>query len=127
MKASLNALHHHDSDWKRELDFYTEELAILSRRLAEFNSRYSAKKDKAKAALYQRKFVAMRKAIDRMNSDIAKREKKIEGKAMKAPGRIDERVKLANDKIFERMTGLAHKIAKERHEFNYFIAQMLSK
>ena len=43
MKATLNTLHHQDGDWMRELEFYKEEIAILTGRLEEASTKNNSK------------------------------------------------------------------------------------
>ena len=57
MKTSLNALHHQGNDWLRELEFYKDELALLTTRLEEVASKNTDKDVLAQVEHFQNKFV----------------------------------------------------------------------
>lgn len=44
MKASINSLHHQETDWLRELEFYKQEISVLTNRLEEVAAKILRKK-----------------------------------------------------------------------------------
>src|SRR5579864_7279892 len=125
MKASLNALHHQGNDWRRELDFYIDDLAILTKRLQKPNGTGAGKKNSAPGEKFLNKFIQLRKRIDVINHDIELREKKIEQAAKTKPGAIIGPVEVTDDKIMSHMQELSASIASTRFEFNQYLAKIL--
>lgn len=125
MKATLNALHHQSTDWNRELDFYIDELALLTNRVQEAISANNDATTTSKAAGFEKKFIEVRKNIDALRTDIKYREEKVEAVAKESPGHIDDPIRMNNDKIFERMVSLANNIATLRYEFNQFLIKLM--
>jgi hypothetical protein len=126
METTLNILHHQTIDWLRELEFYIEELAILSGRLEEINDKWKGDKEvRHLSKHFQNRFVSLREQVDTLVNDIKSREVKIEKSAEKNPEEIDELIRMADDKIFDRMTAMAAGIAVSRYEFNRFLAKVM--
>ena len=126
MRTSLSTLHHQAIDWLRELEFYTVELSILSGRLNEVMSKTAGDLEAAKQAThFQNKFVLLREQTDVLAKDIKTREEKVEKTTQVMPGRIDEHIRLLDDKIFDRMAMLSKGIAATRYEFNKFLSKIM--
>jgi hypothetical protein len=125
MKASINYLHHQDQDWLRELEFYKEELTILTKRLEEPASKNSSKEILAQVEHFQNKFIVLREQVDILKHDIHVREAEIENIAKDKPSHIDEKFTSVRDEMHSRMKDLAKNIADTRYEFNRFLAKTL--
>ena len=125
MKSTLIIQHHQDDDWKRELEFYVDELAILTSRLSEYIGHNGRQKTQVKAAQFENEFIKLREQIDTLAHDIKIRERKVENKAINEPDHVDEEVKTANDKMLEKMMALGGKMVTTRYEFNRFIAKAI--
>jgi len=126
MKTTLNILHHQATDWLRELEFYVEELAILSSRLEEINSNWKGDKDILhQAKHFQNRFVSLREQVDVLTKDIQAREGRIEKIAEKKPDEIDEQMRMVDDKFFDRMAALTAGVAVSRYEFNKFLVKVM--
>ena len=127
MKTTLNVLHHQGSDWNRDLDFYIDDLAILTKRLALVNTKKADPKIAEKAGRFLSKFVKLREKVDAMKVALKIREKKVESIVKDNPGQIDDQLRMVNDKLFDRMKDLSGKIAATRFEFNQFLVKNLAK
>jgi seryl-tRNA synthetase len=125
MKTSLNALHHQDSDWKRELEFYLQELEILSKRLEEVVTKNTAKEVLAQVEHFQNKFIILREQLDILKHDLNEREERIKGIAVDKPEHIDEKMIVAGDKFKERMKDFASSVSDTRYEFNQLLVKVL--
>jgi len=126
MKTTLNILHHQSADWLRELEFYVEELAILSGRLEEINSHWKGDKEiMQQAKHFQNKFISLREHADVLKKDIDMREVNVEKIAERKPEELDTQMKVVDDKIFDRMAALTAGVAVTRYEFNKFLAKAM--
>lgn len=125
MKASLNFLHHQDNDWLRELEFYKEELSILTKRLEEAVSKNTDKNVLAQAEHFQNKFVVLLEEVNILKRDIHIREQQIENIATNKPEHIDEKFNTVRNIVLSRMKDLAQNIADTRFEFNRFLSKNL--
>lgn len=114
MKTTLNALHHQGNDWKRDLDFYVDELAILTKRLEAVDSKKHTPKEAQKAAAFLKKFVKIREKADALKVAINARQKKVESIAKDKPGSLDDKLKPVSDKLHQRVTELAASVAATR-------------
>lgn len=124
-KTSINALHHQGNDWLRELEFYKEELAILTSRLEEVVSKNTNKEILANVEHFQNKFIMLREQLDILRHDVNQRNEKLTELAKTRPDHIDERLTSISDKLLDRMKDFAHSIADTRFEFNIFLAKTL--
>ena len=125
MKASVNALHHQDIDWLRELDFYKGEIAILTKRLEEVIVANTHIEVTSQVEHFQNKFIALREVIDTLGHDIKGREASVERSAEKKPEHINEHTSKLNNELFDRMKSLAADFATTRFELNQFLFKAL--
>ena len=127
MKTTLNALHHQGNDWNRDLDFYIDELAILTKRLKLVDTKKATPKTTAQAAQYLKKFVKLREKTDTLKAALLDREKKVERIAKDNPEAAGDQIKMVNDKLFARHKDLADAMATTRYDFNHFLVKTLEK
>jgi len=126
MKTTLSMLHHQAMDWLRELEFYVEELAILTGRLEEINDHWKGDKEVLhQARHFQNRFVSLREQADVLTKDLLAREGRIEKIAEAKPEEIDEQMRMVDDKFFDRMAALTAGVAVSRYEFNKFLVKVM--
>lgn len=125
MKTSLNALHHQGNDWLRELEFYKDELALLTTRLEEVASKNTDKDVLAQIEHFQNKFVLLRQQVDELKHDINKRNSDVTELSKDKPTHVTENYVNANSKLQNGMLGLVQSIASTRFEFNEFLSKTL--
>ncbi|MBS1612476.1 MAG: hypothetical protein JST49_06610 [Bacteroidetes bacterium] len=125
MKTSLNALHHQGNDWLRELEFYKDELALLTTRLEEVASKNTDKDVLAQVEHFQNKFVLLRQQIDELKHDVNKRNSDVTELSKDKPTHVTENYVNANSKLQNGMLGLVQSIATTRFEFNEFLSKTL--
>ena len=125
MRTTLSILHHQGIDWLRELEFYIDELGILSGRLEDLLVIGTQDNETARQVNYfENRFVLLREQAEALVQGILAREKKVERTTEEMPDRIDEIIKLVDDNLFDRMALLAKGIAATRFEFNKFLSKM---
>jgi len=125
MKTTLSALHHQGNDWNRDLDFYIDELTILTKRLDKTYTKKADPKAATQAGRFLKKFVALREKTEALKAAVNAREKKIESIITSHPDEIFAKLKPVNDTLFERHKKLAETIAATRFEFNQFLVKNL--
>lgn len=125
MKTSISTLHHQGTDWLRELEFYKEELGILSTRLEEVVSKNTDKEVLAQVEHFQNKFIMLREQLDILKHDVNQRNEEVTELAKTRPEHINERIGTTSDKLLERVKDFARSIADTRFEFNSFLSKTL--
>jgi len=125
MKASLASLHHQATDWLRELEFYKQEIGILTKRLEEVVSKNTDKEIEAQSEHFQNKFILLREQMDELTHDVRTREREIEAVAKDRPNHIDEKFTAIKSDLLNRVKDLVNSIADTRFEFNHFLVQVL--
>jgi DNA-binding protein YbaB len=122
MNTTLNAVHHQAIDWLRELDFYTDEITLLSGRLSTAALKNTRSDLKADFESFKKQFEELAKRIATMKSDVKVREGVVETLTVENKGE-DKEVTLDNDIILKEMKALLQDIADARFMLNLFLAQ----
>ena len=125
MKTTLEKIHHQDIDWLRELDFYNEELTILSRRLEEVVAKNTIKQLLGYVEHFHNMFIMFKEQIDVLKHDINLREAEIESVVKQKPEHIGEKMYSISISLLERCNDLACGLAATRLEFNQFLSKVL--
>ena len=125
MKASINSLHHQDMDWLRELDFYTGEISILTKRLEEVINANTHTLVTSEVEHFQNKFIVLKEVIETLGHDVKGREGILERSAEKTPTHTNEHVSAINNGLLNRMKSLATDVADTRYELNRFLSKTL--
>lgn len=125
MKTSLNALHHQGNDWLRELEFYKEELAVLTTRLADVAGKNTNKDILAQVEHFQNKFILQRGQVDVLKHDVNKRNSDVTELSKDKPNHVDANYISANSNIQNQIADLTKSIADTRFEFNTFLSKTL--
>lgn len=122
MNTTLNAVHHQAIDWLRELDFYTDEITLLSGRLSTAALKNTRSDLKADFESFKQQFEQLAKRITAMKNDVSVREGVVESLTVENKG-IDKEVVMDNDIILKEMKTLLQDIADARFMLNLFLAQ----
>lgn len=123
MNTTLNAVHHQAIDWLRELDFYTDEITLLSGRLSTAalkNTRSDLKQD---FDTFKKMFESLTQNIETLKHDVHVRETVAEDMTI-SNGGLDKEVSMDDDVILKEMKTLLHDIADTRYLFNLFLAKI---
>lgn len=123
MKASLNYLHHQGQDWLRELEFYKDELAVLTTRLGEVAGNNTDKDILAQVEHFQNKFIMLREQLDTLKHDVGTRNHEIETLSKERPEHINEKFTTVQDALQERVKDFVRSLSDTRYEFNRFLSK----
>ena len=124
MNATLNMPRYQSTDWMRELDFYLQEISILTDRLATITSPQAGKELMARIEHFKNKFTALRSRIDGLDHDIKTCEINPGNEGEETPEKIEEHLKLMNDRLFDRMIALSNSLAITQYDFNQFLSKI---
>ena len=125
MKTSVSTLHHQATDWLRELEFYKQEIGILSTRLEEVAGKNTDKEVLAQVEHFQNKFIMLREQLDVLKHDVNQRSEEINELAKTRPEHINERFASTSDKLLERFKDYTRSVADTRYEFNTFLSKTM--
>lgn len=118
-------MHHQNSDWLRELDFYKHEIGVLTTRLEEVSKANTGIDVNKKVEHFQNKFIVLNEQLDILNHDIKLKEEALELIIETKPEHIDEKAVQPNDIMLNRVNDLTKVIADTRFNFNKFLAETL--
>jgi len=125
MKASINSLHHQETDWLRELEFYKQELEILTKRLEEVAAKNTSKEILAQVEHFQNRFILLKEQHDILRHDNAARSERVNEMAKAIPTHIEEKFVADKDEMYKRMSDYFTSIRDTRFEFNTFLSKVL--
>lgn len=121
MKASLNSLYHQANDWLRELQFYSQELDIMDKRISEVANKNTGQDILAQVEHFQNSIIAMREEIDILKHKATHRNTEIIKQIELKPEHTSEHFAIKTDAILIGMEDLAHKISDTRYQLNHFL------
>jgi len=125
MKTSLNALHHQHTDWLRELDFYKQELTILTARLEEVVRANTSTAIGPQIEHFQNRFILLGEQVDVLKHDVRETEQAVLAEVAAKPEVIHLKVVDTDEQLMDRMQHLAKSIGETRFEFNAFLSKHL--
>lgn len=125
MKASINSLHHQENDWLRELEFYKQELVVLTNRLEEVAAKNSSGETLAQVEHFQNRFILLKEQHDILRHDNAERLNRLNEMAAARPEHIDEKFLTNKDDMQKRMSDYFSSFRDTRFEFNSFLSKVL--
>lgn len=125
MKASINSLHHQETDWLRELEFYNQELSILNKRLGEVAAKNTSKEILARVEHFQNRFIVLKEQHDVLHHENGERSARINEMAKVRPEHIEEKFVADKDKMHKQMTGFFSSFHDTRLEFNHFLSKVM--
>lgn len=124
MKASVLTLLNQENDWLRELEFYKEDMYILTSRIEEVNNKNTSQDTLAKADQFLNKLLILRQRLDELKHDINLHSEKVSAIAKAKPTHIHEKALPENDMFFNSVKSLIQDIADIRFELNSFLAKV---
>jgi hypothetical protein len=126
-KASIHIsdLHFEHKLWKRQLDFYRDELSIFEHRLEELVQRWTDNTVLAQLEQYQNRFVREREVIDELRHDVNEHANQLAKYAQEHPVAID-RVRFEDQvDLRDRMETFQKLFAELKSEFMVYVAKYL--
>ncbi|MFN8286210.1 MAG: hypothetical protein U0V74_05625 [Chitinophagales bacterium] len=124
MKTSINTLHHQVTDWLREMEFYKEEISVLTKRLGEAAGLSTDKDVAAQVEHFQNKFVILREQLDILKHDIGIKNHELQELAKQKPEHINEKSAEIADTLQGRVKSFTSSVADTRFEFNRFLSKV---
>lgn len=89
MKESIAQLYHLCEDWKRELQFYKDEIPVLKQRLDEVASKNTGNEIMLKVSHFENKFKIMNQNMDELLHDVNLKIESLRGQAEAKPNYIN--------------------------------------
>ncbi len=121
----ISDLHFEHKLWKRQLDFYRDELAIFEHRLEELVSRWTDNDVLAQLEQCQNRFVREREVIDELRHDVNEHAGYLAKYAEEHPVAID-RVRFEDQvSLRDRMETFQKLFDELKQEFLVFVAKYL--
>jgi hypothetical protein len=114
---------HHD--WMRALEFYKQELDILTKRLSEVSTQYTRTEVKADVEHYQNQFLIQRNNIDELMHDFKEHDVHIHEDVVKMAQHVSNRTLAEHDNLRDRYFRFEKFIHEMRHDFNRFLSRYL--
>ncbi len=121
MKATINTLHHQESDWLRELEFYNQETELLNTRLNEVLP-YLEGSIKERVQAYASNFILLKENCRALTKENTERYERINQMAKAVPGEIEAEFEADKDPMNQRMEEFKKLFATTRFEFNALLA-----
>jgi hypothetical protein len=109
----------------RDLDFFLDELSILSIRLEEVASANNGQSVMAKVEHFQNKFIMLREQLDILRHDVNHRNEVVTEISKDKPEHTNEKSNEVSGKLQSRVKDFSNSIADTRYEFNRFLANVL--
>ncbi len=125
MKTTLNNLHHQNTDWLRELDFYKHEMSVLTKRLEEVAKANTAMAVAQQVEHFQNKFIIIDEQLDILTHDVKIKEQVLMQVVETKPEHIDEKAVVPDSEMQNRVNDLFKNIGDTRFEFNRFLAEVM--
>lgn len=125
MKTTLNHLHHQNTDWLRELDFYKQEVELLTKRLEEVAGANTGMEVSQNIEHFQNKFILLSEQLDILNHDIKLKEEALQLVIATKPEHIDEKTAQPDHATLKRVNDFVKNMADTRFEFNRFLSEAL--
>lgn len=124
-KVHIDDLHFEHERWRKELDFYNDELPIFHSRLEEIAKRYTDKKVLAELDHFVNQFNIQKVAFDHLAHDIHEHESALAKYSEEHPVAVDHVLFEDHDPLRERME-TAQKIFNDlKREFQRYLAKWM--
>lgn len=121
----INQLHAENIDWQSRLEFYTDEVKIMTERIAEVARKNTAKDIQAHVEHFQNQMILQKELIDQLNHDIRDHEEYILKNIEKNPTAVDHRQLNDHPMLRDRMSSFETIFNALRKELDLFLAQVM--
>lgn len=123
MKASLNSLHHQETDWLRELAFYNQETDLLTQRLNEVMP-FLDGAHKTGLQEFAGRFAAIKTHCAVLTKENTERYERLNQMAKVIPGQIEDEFTADKDVMNKQMDDFATLFRNTRFHFNTYLAKI---
>jgi predicted nucleic acid-binding Zn-ribbon protein len=125
MKTSVNALHHLNNDWQKELTFYKDELKVLQNRLGEVATKNTSQEVLAQVEHFQNKFIILNQQADNLKHDANKLNDQLNALASDKPEHTHQKSLPEAEGLQARVAGYAKEFSEIRFELNMFLSKVM--
>lgn len=124
-RVHIDDLHFEHERWRKELEFYKDELPVFQRRLEEIAKRYTNKEVLAELDHFANQFKIQHTAIDELAHDIHEHERGLAKYAEDHPIAIDHVLFEDHGPIRERMETARKIFTDLKQEYNRYLAKWM--
>lgn len=125
MKTSVNALHHLNNDWIKELTFYKDELKVLQNRLGEVATKNTSQEVLAQVEHFQNRFIILNQQADNLKHDVNKLNDQLNALASDNPEHTHQKSLPEAEGLQTRVAGYAKEFSEIRFELNMFLSKVM--
>jgi D-ribose pyranose/furanose isomerase RbsD len=118
-------LHANHSEWLRVLDFYKDELQILTGRLSEVSAKNTKADIKVKVEQFQNRFIIQKETLDIIRHDIKAEEQLLQAEIKSNPVAVDHRKMEDNEPLRDRIEIFVKLFEELKDEFSSFAAELM--
>jgi hypothetical protein len=124
-QESIFELHADHQEWMSKLDFYKDDIKILTNRLAEIASKNTDKEILAEVEKFQNHFIVQNDNIDRIKHIITIDEDKLKAEVNRNPVAVDHRKMGNHDEEKDLVDTFEKNFNEIRADFNEFSAKWM--
>jgi predicted RNase H-like nuclease (RuvC/YqgF family) len=124
-KASIYSQHGENTEWTNKLNFYKDEIKILTGRLEEITSKNSSTEVLAQVEHFQNQFIIQRNNIDEALHAVKMDEEELQEEVKSNPVAVDHRSVEYHAKEKEMVDSFEKNFNDLRDEFNEFAAKWM--
>ena len=125
MKDTLAHLHLICEDWKRELEFFKNEIAYLRKRLEEIASKNTAKDILVEVEHYENKFRIMGIHVDELRHDVNLKNEALLKEATEKPNYINVKMIDADENLIDLMSDTRSDYHNTKEEYYHFLSRVM--
>ncbi len=124
-KVHIDDLHFEHERWRKELDFYKDELPVFHRRLEEIGQRYTDKTVLGELDQFANQFKIQRDAFDFLAHDIHEHEASLANYAKEHPVAVDHVLFENHDPLRERMVTARKIYGDLKEDFHRYLSKWM--
>lgn len=123
--TSVNRVGTDHSEWLKGLDFYKDELSLMSTRLSEVAMKNTSFESRQGVEHFQNQFILQRNNIDELRHEVKQYVHLVAKETQEHVGHVDAGT-LAEKAVLQEKYDSLEKIIKDlRHEFNEYLAKWM--
>ena len=121
----LTTAHADDLQWRKDLDFYKDQISVLRKRIEEVNSKNTSKEIKMLVSHFENQFIINSELIDELKHEINLKEDTIAEDVKNNPTAYEHRVMHKYGELKGKMIIFERLFAELKKSFNKFLAETL--
>ncbi len=125
MKTTIYSQHQEHTVWLNKLSFYTDDMAIMQKRIEEIAKKNTAKEVQMQIEHFQNQLLVQANDMDEIKRNIKKDEKQLESNVLKNETAVDHRKVEDHYKEREDVKAFEDNFNKLRKDLNHFAAQWM--